>query len=151
MGQGYVVKCRNCDYEECVRLGVGMMYPQEYADLVKGIKAGEYGDELREYFINNPGAVVDAQLELYYCPVCHNFEFEYNLSLYRHKQNKELVNGYWIREYDNNEDYVFVRAYKHICSKCGNQMHKIKKSEFDNLVCPKCGQPLEVTSQIMWD
>jgi len=34
MGQGYVVKCRNCDYEECVRLGVGMMYPQEYADLI---------------------------------------------------------------------------------------------------------------------
>ena len=43
------------DYEECVRLGVGMMYPQEYADLVKGIKAGEYGDELREYFINKKG------------------------------------------------------------------------------------------------
>ncbi len=151
MGQGYLVKCKNCKHEEVVNLGVGMFFPSEYRQLVNRIKDGEYGTELAEYFYANPGAVVDAQLELYYCPECHNYEVDYNLSLYRHKENKELGKGYWLKWEDDDKEYVFVKAYKHVCSRCGKKMHKIKESELNNLVCPECGKPVEVSSGLMWD
>ncbi|MBQ3375723.1 MAG: hypothetical protein IJG49_04865 [Erysipelotrichaceae bacterium] len=151
MGQGYLVKCRNCNYEELLNLGVGMFFPGEYRKLIKMIEDGEYGAEPAEYFLNNPGAVVDAQLELYYCSECHNYEVDYNLSLYRHKDNREISNGYWLKQEDYDREYVFVKAYKHICNRCGKHMHKIRESEMNNLVCPECGKPLEVSTGVMWD
>lgn len=152
MGKGLLIKCKHCGYEREFYLGAGMMYPTTYKDLVKDIKKGKYGKELKEYFHTHKGAVVDAETVLYRCPECNKLEESYNLSLYVHKDDKEPENGYWCSWCDK-EDYVFVKAYVHKCPKCGKRMKMTKENELNDLKCPKCGKPIGPSEDhfILWD
>ena len=150
MGRGYLVKCDHCGYEAKFNLGVGMVFPYVYGQVVKAINNGEYGEELKEFFEKHKGAVVDVQTELYRCPGCNKLEEDYNLSLYVHKENKEPENGIWCSWCDK-EDYVFVKSFAHICEGCGKRMHKVGESEIHKLTCPGCGKPLTERNDIMWD
>ena len=150
MGQGYLLKCNKCDYREEVFLGVGYMFPEEYAELVRDIRKGCYGRDWQAFFEEHRGAVVNAETELYVCPQCGHLETEHNLSIYLNKQEKEPENGYWMRWADE-DDYEFVRSYVHSCPDCGKRMEVVQDIEKADLRCPDCGDRLEVSGQIMWD
>ena len=83
MGTGIEVKCSECGYEEDFHLGVGMTFPFVYHRTVGEIKAGIYGDEWKEFFENEQGAVIDCERDVYQCPCCNHLESAYNLGLYK--------------------------------------------------------------------
>ena len=151
MGIGRTMKCSKCGYHKTFYLGSGMGFPQEYKKVVMKIRKGTYGKELQNFFENYPGAVVNAETELYQCPGCNYLQADHNLSLYVHKQGQPPENGYWIKYLDFNQEYSYVRSYAHKCPKCRQRMRHITDST-SPVPCPECGELLEEDLGMMrWD
>lgn len=146
MGRGYLVNCSECGYRERFFTGIGMMYPQEYQQLVTLIRRGAYGGKWKQLFESKKGMVVDAARKLYSCSGCGKLKENYNLSLYVHTEGKEPQNGYWIKGEDD-DGYRFVASYMHICPECGRRMHRVTEVR----QCPRCGKPLVSVGRMLWD
>ena len=151
MGDGYLVKCKKCGYENRVYLGLGKMFPRVYLKVVDAIRDGDYGEKYRSFFLNHKGAAVDAEKELYVCSGCRHLETDYNLSLYLNRENREPENGYWAKRFYSDEKYDFIESYVHRCPECGKRMHKVRDIEREELKCPDCGESLKTEGRIMWD
>lgn len=150
MGTGFTLKCPNCTFEKDYLIGVGMLFPEVYEELVTAIKDGDYGDEWYNFFDSHPGAAVNAEQELYHCPLCGVITEDYNLDLYLKKNDTPPESRYvalWCDKYK----YDFVRHYIHHCPNCNGRMHKVSGGEkLKPIPCPRCGTELE-SEQFCWD
>ncbi len=151
MGSGISLKCTSCNYKEEFFLGVGMMFPCEYQDIVEDIRRGEYGDEWQKFFEENAGAAILAEKNLYHCPVCNHIETDYNLSLYNNKNGTPPEDDYWAYWCDFDHEYELVKNYTHICPKCSSQMDEVTNDEIKKLPCPSCSKKLTRRGGICWD
>lgn len=151
MGYGFEVKCKKCKFKQMYLLGVGMMFPEVYRRIVESVRNGEYGEEWKECFKKNTGAVIRAEQRLYQCSYCNNIEQDYDLSLYLNKNETAPEHGYWLYDGDFNHEYKFVKSYVHKCSKCSKRMHVVKNYENTTLPCPKCGSNLKIDYGIRLD
>ena len=169
MGYGIGVKCKCQDKE--LTLGVGMMYPSAYKETMDAIRAGEHGAEMRDLVRSGKYIAVDAEYFIYYCDKCGCVESMTALDLYEPKDVKkveERVIGRWsaaepaqnktVKELgelpyftSNDDGYVLLKEYKHVCPECGNVMKKISEEELREKTCPKCGEKYQVFSGILWD
>ena len=59
MGSGFEYKCSKCNNEYGITLGIGMMYPVVYKELVDEVKNGAFGEEWKQLFDNTENIAVD--------------------------------------------------------------------------------------------
>lgn len=156
MGQGYMLECENghrLDYH----LGIGMLYPVVYEETINDINAGKYGEDLKDYFQQHPGAAINASRSLYVCTKCHHPHEALNLDLYCRKGDakSEECWCYWC----DDKGYDFIRSYDHRCPDCGTSMilleddtEKIEENDSIQTLCPECNAPMQFGfSGLMWD
>ncbi len=148
MGQGINYKCSKCGYENSFQLGVGMLYPMVYEGVVADICAGKYGREWKQFFEDNEGTVVDAEIYLYQCPDCRTLQSDYSLALYRTRDNTPPKQDYWIHDNKDRQNYQYIRGYIHKCPNCGRRM---KRQNSSSPPCPVCGTALGQGERVFWD
>lgn len=169
MGQGFIYKCSKCELETMVTLGVGMLFPDVYQDVLEDAKAGKYGSEWKELANKSEFVAVDATQKFYLCPRCGNWKVDYDLSLYepfdedhiRSKQYGIKTVAEWgdvpyASPQDLSNDYSEIAHYVHKCDKCDSAMLEVKEKQFDHLQeiklkCPQCGELNEINNMILWD
>lgn len=154
MGSGYVIKCKECDFRYEAMLGIGMLFPNEYAETVEDIKIGLYGEEYKRFFEENNNAAVNCENEIAICTQCGKLDTIKNLSLYLPKEETAQTADYVMPD-DLKSDYKKIQDYNHLCS-CGGDMRIIKFPDelFDGKInCPECGEKLmlDPMDMIMWD
>ena len=151
MGDGIALNCPRCDYSDTFLLGVGMMFPAEYQEIVEDVVSGKYGTEWKKLLEEDRGAVVHAGKALYQCPNCHALDTRTNLSIYTSTSGLP-AKSYW--PYWMESGYTLVKRYEHKCSVCSKTMIQVGDSEEieqAELPCPKCGAKLEIADRICWD
>ena len=165
MGTGYSFKCKKCQYEYNVSLGIGFMYPDVYQTKLKEISSGEYGIERKKLFETTPYAAINAEQVLYICGSCHTWEEGTDVTLYAPNNPENIAKKQYgvktveewgtvpyVMKWDLDKDYHVVMRYYHKCPKCGKRMHKASEYEGSILCCPKCGTPNEDSGLgINWD
>ena len=177
MGYGVRIrcKCRSSD----LMLGCGFSYPMVYQEIMDAMKKGEYGDEIKDLVNNTEFVAVNAENEAYYCDKCGKATARKSLDLYKPKDvekvKKEVVGRwtvadeyidktmgelgelpYWnpseMEDEDNN--WVLLKEYLHVCPECGNVMKKIDPEELVGKTCPKCGEKFNdglIFDEYLWD
>lgn len=151
MGYGLITKCKKCKYKGQFHLGVEMMFPIVYQKIVEEVRSGEYGEEWKLFFEENPGAAIMAEQRLYQCSSCNHLEQDYDLSLYCNKNGTPPEHDYWPHWCDFDHEYKFVKSYIHKCPKCSSRMHQVTDYEKTGIPCPKCGNDLVIDDGICWD
>ena len=144
MGDLYVYKCTDCDYNERFMIGGGFLTNDYWADIEeeeKSIKQnvlnGTYGEYLKN-IIENKEEFYDFSCrdELYQCFHCRQF------SVVREKTIK----------YNSAEDDLFELkvSFKRKCPKCDSSF-LFDRVSLGTCGCPKCGGKLELVSCGKWD
>lgn len=164
MGYGLGFKCSKCQKDYDVFLGIGMMFPKVYKELVEKIRSGKYGSEWKTLIDSEDNVVVDAEKTVFCCPECAAWRAEPNLSLYvavNEDAIKEAKSGYPymhkmspIAEFMMTKpEYKLLKQYDHKCKKCKIVMHEASDDELRSLPCPKCGAAPdeEHSSCFNWD
>ena len=165
MGSGMNFRCKSCGYKYSAWYGIGMMFPTVYSKVLKKVKNGKYGKELREKALNTPFVAVDAEKHVYKCSKCGAWKCEEGLALYEPNDIEKFkairIGDKTVGELGEGpcvfgpyfDDYHIVKQYVHKCDKCGSSMQKASEEEIENLPCPKCGgEPEEDFSGIiLWD
>lgn len=150
MGTGYEATCSKCTYHAEFFLGSGMLFPNTYKSVQKDIRNGKYGEEWKAFLADNPGAVFNAERELYRCRKCNQLLVDYNLSLYVSEDGQPPEHGYWAVWGYHGKDYKFVKRYTHRCPRCSSRM--VKQDPLGSAIpCPECGANLIVEGSILWD
>ncbi len=168
MGKGYSYDCSNCDSEFAVGLGRGLFFPEDYAETLEKIRAGKAGEEWKRLLERTPDVAVDAELYFYTCDHCGSWANERSLSLYipkdpEYTKNKERLP--WssvddsstpcVAAYQLQEEYTLLRAYVHVCPKCGKPLRQVTDEKelaarLAELPCPDCGEPT-TGLPFLWD
>jgi len=91
MGQGYKFSCKNCGAEYVIDTGVGVKYPEIYADLKSRVAEGRYGEEWKETLAQNKYYAIDAERYLYRCENCNFWECGPDMSIYEPIDVEELL------------------------------------------------------------
>ena len=162
MGTGHAITCKKCGTEYSIMTGIGFMFPTVYKETVDKIRSGEFGEELKELFLNDNGLAVDCEEDLFVCK-CGHWKTEINLDVYeplnediRKRYTNDLGNMFAMR-YELKHDFKQVRHQKHICDKCGKEMKQIKYPDSYvrryGLSCPECGEKntADPRGMIFWD
>ena len=83
MGTGISFKCSRCGKSYAASWGIGMMFPKQYAKIMKKAKRGGFGEEYKKLINNNPNVAIDAEEYVYCCRSCKVWKVEPGLALYR--------------------------------------------------------------------
>ena len=155
MGQGYVLKCKNCDYKYTAMTSIGMLFPVEYRDTMKDIRDGRLGEEYRAFVEENPDAVVNLDRKVGICDKCGRIDTLMELSLYKPlKPSSEYREEEYVMPLELEECYIKCKDYEHKCS-CGGNIRLISledEGDIGLLKCPICGSALEIgQDRILWD
>ena len=103
----------------------------------------------KQFFDDEPNAVVNCETELYQCPACHELTSEYDLSLYRRVKDDGSPIVYW--SHAGNEDFQFVKSFVHKCPRCSTRMRKIQGIP-ESIICPDCGAEIAIEPvSFLWD
>ena len=145
-------------------MGIGMMFPKVYQQIINSISDGEYGQRWKDLFDSQEYVAVNAKKTVYICRNCGHWETNYILDLYVPKKPEEIPNkrygiktvaewGYvpYVIEYDLKENYKILKHFVHTCTNCGRRTHKASDNELQNLSCPKCGKDNKITGFVNWD
>ena len=154
MGKILYLKCnKNKEHDKNFFIGTGNLLGLEYNKLIKQIKKGKYGEELKNFIRKYPypKGIINCNLEIAQCPKCRKMENVTNLSMYILKENYNLneIIAKFLKKYDikqlnfiNKTLYYFhsmkslrvyykkFKEYKHICYECSKTM-KIIKIKYD--------------------
>lgn len=150
MGTGFCCKCEKCGFEVDIMLGVGRLFFEIYQKLVARIRKGEFGEEWRKFFEENPDGAVDSERNLFLCENCGNWKEDYNLSLFKliSSEKTEIPLRYFPAKLEN---YILYKIYIHSCKRCGHDMKKIEESNEIELNCPKCENKMIRNGLLRWD
>ena len=168
MGRGNTYKCEKCDEVYNITLGVGMLYPIAYEELIEEIKSGAYGDDWKELFLSWDFVVADAKLYFYYCESCGQWEVSKDASLYAPNDveslKKEQFGEKTVEEWGyvpyadtaDDETYHLLKKRIHVCLKCNSEMTRYNESQlndpvFNELGCPECGTINPNLGMLFWD
>ena len=169
MGTGSSFVCEKCGCKYSVLTGVGFLQPTVYKETVQKIKAGKYGEDIKDIFLKTKYAAVGTEKDLFVCK-CGYWTTDMNMDIYAPidpDKLKELEYGPHIDE--DSEEVTFamreglikcfsvVRHWVHKCDRCGKEMKRIRDPENYakryGLNCPKCGtkNKSDHLGRIMWD
>lgn len=166
MGRGYEATCGKCKHDNQVFLGVGMMFPKVYQDLIEGIRKGEFGEEWRTLESDGEFVAVDARKRLFLCPECGGWEVEPSLSLYAPLDTEAVKEkmygdrslaerGYvpYVMSHELAREYRLIKEWVHVCPRCGSVMRESegKSPEALGLGCHECGTRLKKWHPVHWD
>ena len=164
MGSGFSYKCKKCKEKYSVHLGVGMLFPRVYQNLLNNIKNGEYGDELKLIADSQQYVAINASRWVYICSHCGKWNLEYAMDLYAPVNIKEISGkkfgdktvselGYvpYVTPYSLHKDYKLLKRFIHKCPDCGKRTHRANEKEFRELSCPHCKNKNNKVAEIMWD
>lgn len=133
MGHGFTLKCKMCDYEQRLLLGVGIQQMQASFGLLEEMRNGVYGEAFVEK-ADAEGAEAELSRELVVCSACGAFEVVDGLSLY--VTNDEL-------------DRDVLAESEHRCPRCEARMERAVSHH--DLRCPRCRGELQASGMILWD
>ena len=154
MGNGICYKCRICGKKYEASWGIGMMFPEQYAKIMKKAKQGGFGEEYKKLINNNPNVAIDAEEYVYCCRSCKIWKVEPGLALYRPNSGcKTIIAQDYVTPDELKRHYRSWRHISHKCTKCGERMHRANEYEIKTLPCPYCGGPRDMDYEglIMWD
>lgn len=148
MGHGGTYKCNKCGYQVDAWTGVGYLYPTVCEENTEKAKKGEYGEELKKFFNEHPEGKLDCSRVLMRCEKCGNYDVVMDLGMYIPEEGTKPTEASW--DFDG---YKKIGSYKHKCTACDGDMKKVEEQEdgFYDLVCPECGEKLELSEMIEWD
>ena len=132
-------------------IGIGMLFPEQYDKIIKQIKKGKYGKEIKKFLEENPDGAINCNTEIAQCPKCGKLKEVPNLSMYVPKDNNEKADKSYVMSWELKEKYKKVKEYKHVCPKCSSEMKiiKIEYDEYGDIVkigkikCPECDGSVE--------
>ena len=151
MGKILYLTCnKNEEHEYRFFVGIGMMFPSVYEKIIKQIKKGKYGAEIKNFLQENPKGAINCESEVAYCPKCGKLEEVVNLSMYIPKKNNQNIDVSYVMPSELQTEYKRVKEYKHICPKCSSEM-KIIKSKKAEIKCPLCDGVLKINDGGCWD
>lgn len=115
----------------------------------KAMLSGAYGEETREFFIENPDGFVPVLWYLYQCSHCGNLSNDAEMSLYR-RIDDESETGSDTRDilHLSSGNYKLVKRDEKYCSKCGSVLEKV--TDYDHVNCPECGHLLVIEEWGSW-
>lgn len=167
MGEGFSLRCENCDYQKSVYLGIGFAYPKIYEATVEEIKHGEFGEKLSTYFREHADAAVDPTIVLLRCPCCGEFTTGKKMTIFLpamgYDHSKRQRNAWcsampcydidYVSPSELEDHYQQTHIYKHRCRKCGIPMEMLSEEQLKGatLSCPKCRGNIIIDQNIMWD
>ena len=169
MGQSYTLKCTCCDYEIGISLGVGFLFPLEYAKIMDGIRKGKFGKTTQRFLEEHPDGAIDCERTVCRCKSCGTLKQAINFDMYIPKPGyKQPQHAKWssafpfegasyVDKSDLKEGYELYQHYPHRCPKCRKTMRAFSANEFVNktnnkeMKCPLCKSALELQDMIMWD
>lgn len=170
MGSGIRCKCKSCGYETSVYFSVGFMFPDVYAETVKKMREGHFGEFSQKFFVEHPDGAVNCENIALVCPKCNRIGRGPDLTMYTPKPGYTLEKnvGRWsvalpfegaayVSPWDLVENYNEYAKFNHICPECGTQVLALDEDSFakklkdGEILCPKCGDTLEKRGYIMWD
>lgn len=82
MGSSIRFTCKNCDYQNELSLGIGMMYPDVCEEELIRVENGERGEEVKQFFENNDDAAVSCELVPMQCEDCGELDRDQAETLY---------------------------------------------------------------------
>jgi predicted RNA-binding Zn-ribbon protein involved in translation (DUF1610 family) len=162
VGDGYFRKCPKCGFEFKEQTGAGFLYPIEYEQTIQKAKNGELGKAIQTFLTEHEDGVLDAEYVTLCCEDCGNLSTGKDLTMYlpknRKKENVEhsswsIAFGFEGAEYVTKRDFKRYfqeyAKYSHRCEQCGGAMRIMGEDE--EIMCPKCKLPLEITDVLMLD
>ncbi len=129
MGQGYTLRCEQCEYSVEYLQGVGFLFYKEAEDILSDMKAGKMGKGFMEAANNATAPTIDHSRELYKCTKCGELRPDMRIELYDGENR--------------------LKEKRHICGKCRIRMQIVKN--IDKIKCPHCDKKLMLTNLLMWD
>lgn len=155
MGMAYGCKCENCGYKFGTWIDVGRGYPMVYRDVVKKMKAGEYGDQGKTFFEDAPDGAIDCRLIVAQCTSCGAYFGRERLDMYIPKDDCTLPEDENERIWNVKDYYELYDKYEHKCPHCGAKAEIVedfeKKLFADDLKCGKCGSTMKIDDFAWWD
>ena len=157
MGEGRTYKCPKCGYELDVRYGSGFMFPTVYKETVAKMKKGELGAEAQQFFEEHPDGAISVDDILAQCKECGQYETVRELTMYvpkpGHVHSAPAEGVDYVLDYELEENYKVFQKYPHRCRSCGGKMKLISERTLKGkeLVCPCCGEAMEITDMLLWD
>lgn len=162
MGTAYTERCPKCGFEYHSSTGVGFMFPMVYVETVKKAKEGDLGKDLQDFFKEHKDGAINAEFVDLCCKECGHLSGGMDLTMYipNKKKPETIKHGRWtvgmsfedvdyVDWLDLEKYYTEYAQYPHKCEKCGGSMKILKNNE--ELKCPYCKVPLEITNTINWD
>lgn len=149
-----------CGYGLSAQTGIGMNYPYLCREILEAMQSGEYGSNVREFANTAPHPGIFTDGKLYRCAQCGHLRNEPALSLctpigpYRKPTvpfcswmdpEEQLP---YVMEADLGTDWQEVLSRKHPCA-CGAEMEPVE--DLNAVPCPRCGQLLNMQTDMMWD
>ena len=152
MGKVYSLHCKKCNFKFEFNFGIGMLYPVIYEKTIISAKNGELGENIKQFFIENPDGVIDISKVLARCTQCGQYELVQDLSLYLSKDIKEKYPIFG-RLKDN---YKLFSKYQHYCKICNGEMkifkeEDLKKHNKNDFICPICNNKMIIKNCGFWD
>ncbi len=107
--------------------GSGFAYLKVYAETLKAVKEGEYGEEWKQLATSEKYVAIDAEDYVYGCKRCGNWKKEKSLSLYVPKDYNFIINRYKLKSieeleerdcvwtYELREEYKILKERTHFC------------------------------------
>ncbi len=137
MGNGFLIKCKNCEYEKDIHLGIGMMYShlENIVDDLKKSEREKIKSVLKKHDIPGfNGGFTNYEHKLYVCKNCGELSDDLHIRI------KDLENG------------KLLYLSKHKCKKCNSLLKNIKEKNLNKCFCPKCKQKTLIQDMsICWD
>lgn len=129
MGQGYLLRCKKCLYEEEVMLGIGFMFIQENKRIKDAIISGKLGKNFQNLAQKTPDFSVVNERKVFVCDRCGDLRQEMYIAIY------------------DGEKKLHEKGYR--CARCQGKM--IPNDDVMKLKCPDCKEPLTATVDWDWD
>ena len=149
MGSGAMLVCPKCGFKFTRQEGAGFLFPKIYKETIEKAKSGELGPEIQKFLAEHEDGAVNAESATLCCDECGHLQKGRDLTMYVPISGRVKEKSDYVMRFDLEEDYKEYARYRHICEKCGGEMHVAGRDE--QLLCPECKTPLEEKHTIMWD
>lgn len=165
MGQGYNFKCKDCGFSTSASLGIGFLYPNVCDEILGKMKAGDFGEEIKEAANTIPGVAVHNKSAVFICDKCRSWRVDdlielcvpikdVNTENRRFSVANEAANLVtYVMDCDVGDTFEVLHRVEHTCNCCNNKMRPVKESRISllKLKCPKCQKKIDIGESYCWD
>lgn len=178
MGLTLGCNCKKCGYSFGADVGVGMLYPKVYSEIVTKMKKGQFGKQGKEFFEAFPNGAISCENIVVQCNSCGQLMVVPKLTLYipqegynPTKQDKDIPwstgfsgKGYeYVGFHELDNHYQLFEQYDHRCVNCNGHtsvvpgfterifMEKLGEKTDNQVRCPECGSMMKIDFCMFWD